>query len=96
MPREAAELLAIQALTFLAEEPERLARFLALAGIGPEAIRAAASEPRFLNGLLDHIASDEALLLQFAAQAGVDPAEIGRARAALAGSRQGHEERDLS
>ena len=30
--REAAEMLAIQALTFIAEEPERLARFLEMTG----------------------------------------------------------------
>ena len=34
--RETAEALAIAALTFIAEEPERLGRFLALSGIGPE------------------------------------------------------------
>ena len=45
--RETAEALAIAALTFIAEEPERLGRFLALSGIGPESLRAAASEPGF-------------------------------------------------
>ena len=45
---EAAEALAIAALTFIAEEPERLGRFLALTGIGPESLRAAAREPGFL------------------------------------------------
>ena len=48
----AAEALAIAALTFIAGEPEPLGRFLALTGIGPESIRAAAHEPRFLLGVL--------------------------------------------
>ena len=46
--RAAAESLAITALAFLAAEPERLGRFLALTGIGPESIRAAAHQPQFL------------------------------------------------
>jgi hypothetical protein len=81
--REAAETLAIQALTYLAGEPERLARFLALTGIGPDSLRAAAREPSFLAGVLDHLASDEALLTQFAAQAQVDPLAVAEARATL-------------
>src|ERR1700730_16499811 len=80
IPREAAELLAVQALTFLAEQPERLDRFLALAGIDPAIIRVAAGEPGFLAGVLDHIASDEALLLEFATHAGIDPGAIDKAR----------------
>jgi hypothetical protein len=34
--------------------------------------------------VLDHLASDERLVVAFARNEGVDPAEIGRARAALA------------
>jgi hypothetical protein len=83
--REAAESLAIQALSFIAGEPERLGRFLAISGIGPEQIRVAAQEPLFLAGVLDHIASDERLLMAFAAETGIDPAAIGKARTALGG-----------
>jgi len=85
MTREAAEMLAVQALTYLAGEPERLGRFLALSGIGPESIRSAAHEPGFLAGILEHIAGDEALLMEFASAADIDPAQVGKARAALAG-----------
>jgi Protein of unknown function (DUF3572) len=82
---EAAEGLAIQALTFIAGDGERLGRFLAVTGIGPTEIRAAAREPGFLAGLLDYLASDEHLLTTFAAEAGFDPADIGRAQAILGG-----------
>jgi hypothetical protein len=82
--REQAEALAIAALSFLAGEPERLGAFLALSGIGPESIRAAAREPHFLAGVLEHVASDERLLIAFAAHAGVDPAEVAGAQTALA------------
>ena len=83
--QDAAEMLAIQALTFIAGDRERLGRFLAATGIGPEQIRAAAGHPAFLAGVLDHLAGDERLLAAFAAAAGVEPAVIGKARAALGG-----------
>ncbi len=90
--REAAEALAIQALAFIAEEPDRLGAFLAASGIGPDAIRDAAREPGFLAGVLDHMLGDESLLLAFADSAGLDPASIARARRAMAGQEW---ERDL-
>jgi hypothetical protein len=81
--REAAEMLAIQGLTFLAAEPERLGRFLALSGIGPEDIRAAAQERGFLAGVLEHMLGDEELLVAFAESAGIDAAWVARACEAL-------------
>jgi hypothetical protein len=84
--REDAESLAIQALTFIAAEPERLGRFLALSGIGPAEIRSAARESRFLAGVLDHVIGDESLLVAFADAAGIDPAQVTRAHATLAGA----------
>jgi hypothetical protein len=81
--REAAEMLAIQALGFLAEEPERLAAFLSTTGIPIESIRDAARQPDFLAGLLDHMLADEKLLVAFADSAGLDPAAIAKARRAL-------------
>ena len=83
----AAEGLAIAALGFIAAEPDRLGRFLALTGIGPESIRDAAREPRFLAGVLDHVAADEALLLAFAAEREIDPEHVMVARDLLVGGR---------
>lgn len=91
LTQEAAEALAIQALTFIAGDGERLGHFLAATGIGPAEIRAAAQEPGFLIGVLDHLAADERLLSAFAAEAGVDPSDIGKALAALGG----HWEREI-
>ncbi len=85
--REAAESLAIQALAYLAGEPERLGRFLALSGLGPEQVRRAAAEPGFLAGVLEYLSSDESLLLGFAEHVRVAPAEIARAQAALSDHR---------
>lgn len=83
--REGAEALAIAALSYLAAEPERLDRFLSLTGIGMDELRAAAQEPHFLAGVLEHISSDEQLLIEFANHAEVKPTEIEHARAALGG-----------
>src|SRR5215470_15566525 len=90
--REAAEALAIQALNYLATEPARLSRFLALSGLEAQSIRTAAAESGFLAGVLAHLGEDERLLLGFAAEAGVTPAEVDRARRLLAG---GDFERDV-
>jgi Protein of unknown function (DUF3572) len=83
--QEAAAELAVAALTFIAEEPERLGRFLALSGIGPESLRTAGREPDFLLGVLDHVVGDETLLVAFAQQHGIDPLDVTRAHAVLAG-----------
>jgi hypothetical protein len=82
---ERAEALAIAALSFLANDEDRLGAFLALSGLGPESLRSAAGEPQFLLGVLDHVVSDEKLLLDFAEHEGVDPFDVTRARHALEG-----------
>jgi len=84
--RDAAIALAISALSFIASEPERLCRFLALSGIRTESIRAAAREPGFLLGVLDYLTSDETLLLEFANQNDIDPEHVAIARDVLAGT----------
>jgi len=83
--RDGAESLAVEALGFLAEDPERLGQFLAASGIGPEMIRSAAADPGFLAGVLDFIASDEPLLLAFAQHVGIDPRTVERAQVLLGG-----------
>lgn len=90
--RKGAEALAIQALSFIAGDPDRLGRFLAATGIGPGDLRTAAREPLFLAGVLDHVSSDESLLMAFAADVKSDPREIVRAQGTLSGRRY---ERDV-
>ena len=85
MPVEAAEGLAIQALSYIAGEPERLERFLSVTGLGPDQIRAAAGESGCLAGVLAYIASDETLASEFSSDAGCGAADITRAHIALGG-----------
>ena len=75
--------MAVQALAFIAQEPERLNRFLEMTGIPLAHIRDAAREPGFLAGVLEHMLGHESLLIAFAEDAGIDPAAVARARAAL-------------
>jgi Protein of unknown function (DUF3572) len=80
---ETAEMLAVQAFAFLAEDDSRLSGFVAATGIAVQSIRAVAREPNFLAGVLEHILADETVLIAFAESAGIDPAEVIRARQAL-------------
>jgi len=84
--REAAEMLAIQALSFIAEEPERLNGLLNATGLSLDRLRESATAPDFLAGVLEHMLADESLLLAFADSAAIDPADVSRARTALGGS----------
>ena len=78
-----AEKLAIEALSFLAADETRLARFIAATGYGLAAIRAEAGSLQFLAAVLDFFMEDESLLLVFAAHNGCDPSHIGTARRTL-------------
>lgn len=88
--REAAEALAVEALGFVAADPELLPRFLAISGIEASAIRRAAMEPGFLAGVLQFVAAHEPTLIAFATHAGVDPASVGAALRALPFGDDGH------
>ena len=80
-----AERLAIAALGFMAEDTERLDRFMALSGLTPDSLRQAAIEPGFLGAVLEYMCSDEPLLLDFAAHQRCDPMAVAQARQALTG-----------
>jgi hypothetical protein len=70
---EEAEVIALKALVFLANDAPRLERFLALSWISPGDINEAAADPQFLAGVLNHLLQDESLLLTFTADADIDP-----------------------
>ena len=92
MDRQTAESLAIQALSFLAEDADRIGRFLALTGINPAELRAIAQDPAFLAAVLEHVAGDESLLIALSDHLGRKPGDVAAAVTALAGNRW---ERDI-
>jgi hypothetical protein len=82
-PREVAEIVAIQALTFVAGDPERLGLFLAESGLGPETLRTAAANPQFLASVLDFVMRDDATVKAFAEASQLHPTNVAAARQAL-------------
>ena len=87
MTPDAAFDAAVAALSFLAEDAERLERFLSLSGLGPHNLRQAAADPHFLGAVLAYVGADETLLIAFAAQAGLAPEDVAAARDTLAPER---------
>jgi hypothetical protein len=79
LTRESAETIAIEALGFVAADPELLPRFLAITGIEAQAIRQAAREPGFLAGVLQFILAHEPTLLKFSEASGLAPATVAGA-----------------
>jgi hypothetical protein len=91
-PREAAEIVAIQALSFLAGDSARLGAFLAETGIGPETLRQSATDPQFLISVLDFVMRDDATVKAFAEVSKLHPTNIAAARQVLGDP---HWERDV-
>jgi hypothetical protein len=86
--RDEAETIAIQALGFLAEEPNRIGRFLSLTGMEPGTLMEGAETAAVQVALLDHLLGDESLLMVFSGHAGLNPDAVAEARALLSG--EGH------
>lgn len=63
-------------LGWLANEPDMLARFLALSGLQPNMLRQALSDPGFLAGLTDFVMSHEPDLLAFCEATGFKPEDV--------------------
>ena len=83
MDVDQAETIAVSALAFLAQDIQRLGRFLALTGIGPAELREQARTARVLAAVLDHLSHDESLLLAFAATSAIAPQSIAQAQSVL-------------
>ena len=81
--RADAEEIAAGALGVIAADEDRLWRFLDLTGLTPDTLRAAAGRPGFAAAVMDHVASDEALLLAVAQALGTSPERVARAQAVL-------------
>ncbi|WP_246164405.1 DUF3572 domain-containing protein [Blastochloris sulfoviridis] len=89
MDRAAAESVAATALGVVAGDPQRLGLFLALSGLGPETLRAAAAEPAFLVAVLEFVIGDDDLVMAVARAADIAPAHVVGARDILAGPAPG-------
>lgn len=77
--RQVSEIVAIQALSFIASNPDQLGLFLAESGIGPETLRQSAADPQFLISVLTFIMRDDATVKAFAASVDLDPTNVAAA-----------------
>lgn len=82
---EAAEIIGIKALSFLAADPVRLAAFLEQTGIGPTTLRQAAKEPHFLGMVIGFIRADEARAREFCVENELDSNALNAVQELLAG-----------
>ena len=78
-----AEIVAVQALSFIAGDPERLGQFLAETGLGPQTLRTAASDPQFLKSVLDFVMRDDATVKALATATQLHPTNIAAAHQAI-------------
>jgi hypothetical protein len=82
---ERAEILALEALAWLAGRPEDIDRFLAASGLTAGDLRRAAGEPGLLGSVFDFLLSDEPLLLEFCESASISSQAVHVARYRLEG-----------
>lgn len=90
MDREKAETLALEALGWLAAEPDFLRGFQGASGLSSDDLRARAAEPDLLAAVLDFVLADDASVTRFAETTGRAPQDVLRARAALPGGDSPH------
>lgn len=83
--RETAETLALRALAWMLAEPGRAGAFLAATGAAPGDLARGAADPVFLGAVLDVLLADEAFVIAFCEDCGLDPGQPLAARAALPG-----------
>ena len=80
---EGAEILALQALGWLAGDETRMSRFLALSGLDPATLRSVADSRDTARAVMDFLLSDEELLLDFCEIAQIRPKDFPAYRARL-------------
>jgi len=90
MNADQAELIAIQALGHIAAEEDLLFAFVDLTGLSPNDLRARASEPEILGGILDFILMDDQRLIAFCETMNLRPEMPAIARKLLPGGEEVH------
>jgi hypothetical protein len=83
MSPQRAEILGLEALAWLAAEPDALDRFLAGSGVSGAELRGAAGSPDLAIALLDFLLANEPLLLAFCEASGSNAASLHHARQLL-------------
>ncbi len=90
MKQESAETIALNALGWLAGNDELLPVFLGATGATEDDLRSRAADPAFLGAVLDFLTMNDAWVVAFCDQAGLDYDTPMGARQALPGGDQVH------
>lgn len=88
--QDSAEIVALQALSWLLSQPEELNGFLNATGAAPADLGKAARDPHFLAALVDYILQSDERVLACAAGLDLPPTALGDARMGLPGGRDPH------
>ena len=81
-----AEILGLQALSWLAGDEEALGRFLAASGADGDALRQAAADPAQLGVILEFLLAHEELLVRFCDDTSTKAQAVHAARRQLEGA----------
>ena len=90
MQPEAAQVLAIQALGWIAADDEIFPQFMAATGAGIGELRARAADPEFLAAVVDFLMQDDRWVVAFCDAGGHAYTAVQAARAALPGGADQH------
>jgi hypothetical protein len=90
LSRDAAETVGLKALAWLAANEDLLPVFMGATGAAEDDLRAGAEDPAFLGAVLDFVLMDDAWVMAFCADSGLDTETPQRARAVLPGGAQVH------
>ena len=85
LDKEKAETIALQALSFLAQDEELLEQFMTQSGLTPDQLKERFKDPELLGGILDALLSSDEALLKFCSLCSLSPETIVLARRALPG-----------
>ncbi len=88
--QESAETLAAQALSWIAEDTDRLNAFMAMTGAAPADLMRDAAKPAFLGTVLDYILTEDTLVIAFCDTRGLPYTAPMQARAVLSGGAAWH------
>ncbi len=83
MRQETAQVLAINVLGWLVGEDGLIDGFMTMTGVSARGLRAQASEPAFLCGVLDYVTQEDARVLDCAAALNEPPEALMQARVVL-------------
>jgi hypothetical protein len=85
LTHERAEILALEALAWLAGQPDAVAKFLTISGLTASDLRRAVGDSGLQGSVLDFLLADENLLLDFCQNASLKPQAVHNARHRLDG-----------